>query len=858
MANAAVTTAMQPAMNPYRALMVVAVVLLSATATTNILYAQRPVALSSQSENRPLKSLNAAAQAELKAPHPPRDFPFVVPNRIPKEDLRTKMSDLDAPDPLAQETVGAAATSVATGFDGTSNDDNAAILGFRVAPPDTDGDVGRSYVVQVINLLMTVFDKNGTIVSGPFPANAIWSGAGGLCEAYNRGDPVVLYDETNDRWVVSQFAFDDAFLSFSECVAISTSGDPTGAYNRYEFSFSDTGFPDYPKLGIVSESITMMANIFIPLGGFGFFYYGPLLAVMDKAAMYAGQDAWIVGSLLGSNEFGFVAGDLDDPSASAGFVPGLFATAMTNAGKLDIWEVDPNWANHTQSTSHIASLNISPYDPDLCGASREACIPQPGTSQALEAITDRLMHRLQIRDFGSYLSMVTAHTVDVGGGRAGIRWYELRKGAGSWAVYQQGTYAPNDGRHRWMPSVAMNAAGDIGLGYLVSDGSTTYMSTAVSGQTAANSGSGQLDAAEMFCANGAGAQTGTARAGDYSATSVDPLTDNFWHTNEYGPTTGSFEWATAVCEFSVSGGTSPPPTAPAAPSDLVATAVSTSEIDVTWTNNATDADYVEVESSPDGTTFSVIASVSPTTSSYPDIGLAASTTRHYRVRAFNGVGPSSYSNTDFATTFSDAGPTSVHIENIATSTQNSRGNKTGVAEVTIFDDTGQPVSGADVSGTFGGSFSESGSGTTGADGVAEITTSSTQRGGVSVEFCVNSVAASLPYDPADNVSPSYDCSSMGKRAFASAETPDGYALAQNFPNPFNPVTAIDFDLPEASHVVLKVYNMVGMEVATLVDGYEEGGRHSVRFDASGLSTGLYIYTIKAGPYTASRKMSLLK
>ncbi len=177
----------------------------------------------------------------------------------------------------------------------------------------------------------------------------------------------------------------------------------------------------------------------------------------------------------------------------------------------------------------------------------------------LEAITDRLMHRLQLRDFGSHRTMMASHTVDVGGGRAGIRWYELRETAGTWSLHQEGTFGPNDGQHRFMPSAAMNGAGDIGIGYLLSS-TNTYVSTAAAGQSAAASGSGLLDAAEAICAAGTGVQTGTARSGDYSATSVDPLNDKFWHTNEVFTTTGNFQWATFVCEFSVGagGGNTPP------------------------------------------------------------------------------------------------------------------------------------------------------------------------------------------------------------------------------------------------------------------------------------------------------------
>ena len=519
--------------------------------------AQSPnmVRITAQSTNKRLPSLfNAALNARLKpvTAGPAREVPNMMRETVPGP-----VSGLapNAVDPALQAIMGNAPITVNSGFFGASNADNATVVGFQVSPPDTDGSVGPNHFVQMINLVTTIFDKSGGTVLGPFASNAFWSGIGGNCEAFNQGDPIVLYDEQADRWFVSQFAFPSSFATFSQCVAISQTGDPTGAYNRYEFVFNNIGFNDYPKHGIVDGAITMMANLFTPpFFGFG----GTFIGVMEKDAMYAGTPAQLIGFNLGTSEFGFVAGDLDGP----GSAPALFATAMSTTNRFDIWEITPDFPNGTANAAQIASIPISPYDANFCAAQREACIPQPNTMQQLEVIADRLMHRLQIRDFGTYRTMVTGHSVDVGSGRAGIRWYEMRESTGTWSLYQEGTYAPNDGQNRWMPSIAMNGAGDIGIGYLLSS-SNTFVSAAVSGQSASNSGTGLLDGTETICAAGSGSQTGSARAGDYSATSVDPTTDRFWHTNELVVSTGAVPWATFVCEFTVpsGGGTNTPPTA---------------------------------------------------------------------------------------------------------------------------------------------------------------------------------------------------------------------------------------------------------------------------------------------------------
>lgn len=527
---------------------------------SNAAMAQSDVAferIESRSVNIPLDSLALAAQ-EARSRRPVLSGPREVPNFRGEGPPIISGGGPAVPDAVLQTSQGSGATATGSGFPGASNDDNAAIVGGMVAPPDTDGEVGASHFVQMINLLTTIYGKDGSVAVDSFQSDAFWSGIGGNCEAYNSGDPVVLYDETADRWLVSQFAFPSNLNTFSQCVAISQTGDPTGGFNRYEFSFDNIGFNDYPKHGIVSDSITMMANLFRKRGPF-FNFSGTFLGVMDKAAMYAGNDATLIGFNIGNGEFGFVAGDLD----GSGSAPALFGTAMSSSNAFDIWQIDNiNWSAGNASVNQVASVPITPFDGDLCAASREACIPQPDGGPSLEAMSDRLMHRLQIRDFGAYRTMVASHAVDVGSGRAGIRWYELRESGGTWSLYQEGTFGPSDGLHRWMSSAAMNAAGDIGIGYLVSS-DTHYVSTAVAGQSAASSGSGMLDSGELVCAPGTGIQGGTARTGDYSSTSVDPVSDSFWHTNEVFVESGNFKWSTFVCEFSVgSGGPgNTPPTA---------------------------------------------------------------------------------------------------------------------------------------------------------------------------------------------------------------------------------------------------------------------------------------------------------
>ena len=92
----------------------------------------------------------------------------------------------------------------------------------------------------------------------------------------------------------------------------------------------------------------------------------------------------------------------------------------------------------------------------------------------------------------------------------------------------------------------------------------------------------------------------------------------------------------------------------------------------------------------------------------------------------------------------------------------------------------------------------------------------------------------------------------------SVATPTDFALSQNYPNPFNPSTINQFDIPKASFVTLRVYNILGQEVMTLVNEDKKVGRYEVEFNAPTLSSGIYFYRLRAGEHVSTRKFVLLK
>ncbi len=440
-------------------------------------------------------------------------------------------------------------------FDGLSALDDAATISAVYAPPDTDGAVGPDHYIQMVNSIYAIYDKDtGAILGGPYANNALWVSAatGDACEAQNDGDPVVLYDQLADRWLISQFAlpnFPDG--PFYECIAVSSSGDPLGVWYLYTFQISATKMDDYPKFGIWPDGYYMSVNQF---NANTLSWAGTGVAAFERDQMLTGSVAQMVyfdnasddiGGLLPSNLQGATVPPVGEPNY---FVQASDeAWGVTGSDALRVWAFDVDWVTPANSTfTNLGDLTTDAFDTDMCGYSRD-CIAQPGTTQKVDAISDRLMYLLQYRNFTTYQTMVVNHTVDMGSDHAGIRWYELRNTGAGWSIYQQGDYSP-DSDQRWMGSMSMDGDGNIALGYSVSS-STTYPSVRYTGRLDGDT-LGTMTQGENTLVNGSGSQLGVNRWGDYSSMMIDPVDDcTFWYTQEYVKTTGSFNWATRIGAF---------------------------------------------------------------------------------------------------------------------------------------------------------------------------------------------------------------------------------------------------------------------------------------------------------------------
>jgi Carboxypeptidase regulatory-like domain len=489
--------------------------------------------------------------------------PVKGPARRGPEELSTGLEGPLGPqsaDPIVQTEAGTGAIPppIAT-FDGPGNMAN-------VSPPDPVGDVGPSHYVAMSNLYFAVYDKTGTLLYGPAANNTLWAGFGGPCQTENAGDPIVLYDQAADRWMLTQFT--GAGPTWYNCVAVSTTGDPTGTYYRYAFS-TGNNFPDYPKYGIWSDAYYISTREFAN----GATFAGIGAYALNRAQLIAGNPAAQVISFLippGGTPYnigdGLLPADLDGSVPPPPASPGYFMGSMDNGGPygapqdaLTLWKFDVDFATPVNSTLTMAApIPVAAFDSIFpCAPSSRDCIPQPGTTTKVDILSyrQRLMHRLAYRNFGTHEALVANQSVEATPGIAGVRWYEIRDPNGTPTVFQQGTYAPGatDGIHRWMGSIAMDAAGDVALGYSASDGVSTFPSSWYTGRLAGDP-PGTLPQGEGSIIHGTGSQTASARWGDYTSMNVDPVDDcTFWYVNQYVPVSSPIGWRLRIGSFKFPG-----------------------------------------------------------------------------------------------------------------------------------------------------------------------------------------------------------------------------------------------------------------------------------------------------------------
>ncbi|HJU18302.1 MAG TPA: hypothetical protein VJ770_17760 [Stellaceae bacterium] len=424
-------------------------------------------------------------------------------------------------------------------------------------PPDPNIAVGQSYTLEAANGALAVFTKDGNPIGGPKAIWNLWSGSGitecSSSAVASSNDAIVQYDNLapdslNDggtgRWLITEPGDRNA-PSYSECIAVSVTSDPTGPYYLYADTQFGGIFNDYPKFGVwpTASNSAYLASYNLTQNGTSI---GSDLCAYNRDAMLRGVSApspAVVCSMV-PNDGNFLPADLDGGVPPNDGTPGYFLNFETKSS-LRLYQLSLNFALSppTAVLSPPFDIPVAPFTAACVGG----CVPQPATKVKLEALGDRLMYRLAYRMLGGTTpTMVVNHSV-VAGSSIGVRWYELRPTAsGPFGVYQYGTFSPNSA-YRWMGSMAMDRLGDIALGYSESS-ARTYPEIAYTGRTP-DMTLGTMGAEAVLKAGG-GSQTGSVRWGDYTAMRIDPSDDcTFWYTNEYYPKTSSSGWSTAIGKF---------------------------------------------------------------------------------------------------------------------------------------------------------------------------------------------------------------------------------------------------------------------------------------------------------------------
>jgi len=462
------------------------------------------------------------------------------------------------------------------------------------SPSDNSLAVGPDHVVQIVNSRIAIYskkgkkyDQTGTVLYGPVTTKSMWAGFGGVCEARNNGDAVVRYDQIAGRWlfvmpIFSRIAPDDFPVKtdlapgeaappgqpakagqasspgpaaappanppqpppppergqrppekkegvYAMCYAVSTTPDPLGTYYRYVFE--RLLFPDYPRPAVWID------GYYVPTST-GDEVIQKHVCIADRTKMLAGQPATEQCIVIDGVNFlnnADIDGQKLPPPGSPNIMMAAGGTQLKKIFEDDgiyYWKVHVDWKNPANTkAAGPTKINVAPYH-YLCDGQLSSCVTQPNTERRLDVQGDKIVQRLVYRKIGGHESIVAAHSISANGGGGGVRWYEFRLDKKRDPVlYQQGTYAPG-GFYRFLPSIAMDKKGDIGVGY--SFGGVPNFTGQRFAAREANDPKGQLTLQETVLAKGEASQKNTLRWEDYTTTAMDPTDDcTMWYVGDY-------------------------------------------------------------------------------------------------------------------------------------------------------------------------------------------------------------------------------------------------------------------------------------------------------------------------------------
>ncbi|WP_037317740.1 GEVED domain-containing protein [Salegentibacter sp. Hel_I_6] len=410
----------------------------------------------------------------------------------------------------------------------------------QATPTDPTGAAGPNHYLNGWNSAFSIFDKSGNQIMEPASLASI----GGEFTNETLGDPIILYDEFADRFIISQFS--DTPESF--LIAVSQGPDPIND-GWYTYRFTTNGvLPDYPKISVWGDGYYITTNKNSRSAATSQVVYA-----LERDQMLNGETAQIMSfPLPGIRTNGFYSpagfSGIGEELPPRGNSPIIYlqddAWAGVNEDHLKLWLINVNWNNPSQSTISEsqelgAGEGVSPFIATFDGGSFSN-LSQPGNDTAeIDALQATMMYMTTYRRFPNYNAVVMNFVVDVdptAAEHAGIRWYELRQqnDGGPWSVYQEGTYAP-DNSDRFSGSIGIDAEGNIALGYTVLNDnpqSPIFPSIRYTGRYQ-NDAPGIMTVEEQSIIEGASPNP-NSRYGDYAHLSVDAADGlTFWHNGEY-------------------------------------------------------------------------------------------------------------------------------------------------------------------------------------------------------------------------------------------------------------------------------------------------------------------------------------
>ena len=541
-----------------------------------------------------------------------------------------------APIPLAPASL---APALLYSFPGLADD-------MHRIPPDTMGAAGPSHLLSTLNSEVGIFDKTTGVILSRATLQGFWASLGtGAGEPANFAfDPKALYDQHSGRFVVVSLggrAAPDSWI----LVAVSATSDPSGTWNKWAIDadrnngVQDNNSADYPGLGLDNANLYITANMFPSASGS--FYSKVWVIPKDQLLAGANPITWTEfvnppgtgSSIQPAHVYGISSAEYLVHQGY--YTSGPPIQQFLRISKIDFPSGTPTWTD-------MGWIEVRPYP---MAALPDA--PQLGIPQRIDTTDPRLLNAVMRNG-----TLWTTHTVlDDTESRTEVAWYQLDPATASpnrtGVPVQQGRIGDAD-RFYYFPSIAVNAAGDVGIGF--SGSSPAEYAGAFYTARAASDPPGTMQSVATLKAGLASYfkdyGLGTNRWGDFSATCVDPTDDlTFWTLQEYAAAPYN-TWATWWGSFSL-----PPSSPPVAPANLSAAAASSSQINLGWTDASANETGFQVErKNGAGGTYAPIGTAAANATAYTDTGLAEGTTYFYRVRAVNGAGNSAYSNDAGATT----------------------------------------------------------------------------------------------------------------------------------------------------------------------------------------------------------------